>query len=261
MQIFLKTLKGDKLDLQIEPEMTVAEVKQLISTQYGHDPTLQKLICSGKILEDGKTTSEYNIKEGDTLVIMVNKPKPAAPTQPARPPPQPQPQAQAVASPAGTSQPTSYSEHSSTLVTGEAYEEAVARIVEMGFEREQVQLAMRAAFNNPDRAIEYLFSGIPEEPRRAAHSTAPPHTSASSQSPSSSGGVSDNPLAFLLENPMFLQIRTMIQQNPSILPQLLQQLQQSNPQLLTLISQNQDAFMSLINEPLPSSSAPQIDRN
>lgn len=46
----------------------------------------------------------------------------------------------------------------SALVTGQMYEDAVAQIVNMGFDREQVQRAMRASFNNPDRAVEYLFN-------------------------------------------------------------------------------------------------------
>ena len=46
----------------------------------------------------------------------------------------------------------------SALVTGQLYEDAVTQIVNMGFDREQVQRAMRASFNNPDRAVEYLFS-------------------------------------------------------------------------------------------------------
>eukprot|EP00359_Climacostomum_virens_P010962 CAMPEP_0204902502 /NCGR_PEP_ID=MMETSP1397-20131031/3702_1 /ASSEMBLY_ACC=CAM_ASM_000891 /TAXON_ID=49980 /ORGANISM="Climacostomum Climacostomum virens, Strain Stock W-24" /LENGTH=382 /DNA_ID=CAMNT_0052071017 /DNA_START=403 /DNA_END=1551 /DNA_ORIENTATION=- len=261
MQIFLKTLRGDKHEIAVDPAMSVAEVKQLISQQLGHDPSLQKLISSGKILEDGKALAEYSINDGDTLVIMVNKPKPATAAQPPRP--APQPQAPSAAPSVAPSQPASFSsEHASTLVTGEAYEDAVTRIVDMGFEREQVQRAMRAAFNNPDRAIEYLFSGIPEEPRSAPHSSGGHHghhPAPAATTQASGAARSDNPLAFLLDNPMFLQLRTMIQQNPSILPSLLQQLQQTNPQLLAMISQNQDAFMSLINDPLPSDSGPQID--
>ncbi len=44
------------------------------------------------------------------------------------------------------------------LATGAVYESAVSNLVEMGFERAQVVRAMRAAFNNPDRAAEYLMT-------------------------------------------------------------------------------------------------------
>ncbi|KAJ3082122.1 hypothetical protein HK102_001900, partial [Quaeritorhiza haematococci] len=68
----------------------------------------------------------------------------------------------------------------STLATGQAYESVVQNLVEMGFEREQVKAAMRAAFNNPDRAAEYLMTGIPESAREVA---APPPAAAAPRAP------------------------------------------------------------------------------
>merc|ERR1712151_1090140 len=46
--------------------------------------------------------------------------------------------------------------------SGSEFEEMVSRIAEMGFDREQIVLALQASYNNPDRAIEYLMNGTPE---------------------------------------------------------------------------------------------------
>jgi UV excision repair protein RAD23 len=54
-----------------------------------------------------------------------------------------------------------YASAASELATGAVLEAKVAAIVEMGFPREEVLRALRAAFNNPDRAVEYLMTGIP----------------------------------------------------------------------------------------------------
>ncbi|ORX42749.1 hypothetical protein BCR36DRAFT_587028 [Piromyces finnis] len=160
----------------------------------------------------------------------------------------------------------------SVLVTGDAYEQAVNNLVEMGFEKDQVIKAMRASFNNPDRAAEYLMTGIPEhllqpvqpeQPEQpaaqpAAAATGATNTPAENQpinlfeaaanaAAQPAAGGQDN-LAFLNNNPQFQRIRELIHSNPQLLQPLLQQLSQSNPELMELISANPEAFVHLLEE-------------
>ncbi|XP_028258715.1 RAD23 homolog A, nucleotide excision repair protein b isoform X2 [Parambassis ranga] len=162
-------------------------------------------------------------------------------------------------------------EAASILVTGPAYENLVTEIMSMGYEREQVVAALRASYNNPDRAVEYLLMGIPAEasdlpPREPVRHSVPPipSTPATQQQPPAAasrpvsgsqppaGGGSDstgNPLEFLRNQPQFQQMRQIIQQNPGLLPALLQQLGRDNPQLLQQITQHQESFVQMLNEP------------
>jgi len=50
----------------------------------------------------------------------------------------------------------------------------VSNLVEMGFPREEVVRAMRASFNNPDRAVDYLMNGIPGHLEQEAAGNPPP---------------------------------------------------------------------------------------
>jgi len=143
----------------------------------------------------------------------------------------------------------------STLVLGEDYERMVSQITEMGYEREEVERALRASFNNPDRAVEYLLTGIlPPEHETPAES--PPAGGGNTQSSNTitlGTGNEGEPLSFLRTQPQFQQMRQVIQQNPQLLNAVLQQIGQSNPQLLQLISQNQESFIRMLNEPTASS--------
>nr|XP_010968406.1 UV excision repair protein RAD23 homolog B [Camelus bactrianus] len=145
-----------------------------------------------------------------------------------------------------------FEDATSALVTGQSYENMVTEIMSMGYEREQVIAALRASFNNPDRAVEYLLMGIPGDRESQAVVDPPPAASTPAPPPAttttaSSGG---HPLEFLRNQPQFQQMRQIIQQNPSLLPALLQQIGRENPQLLQQISQHQEHFIQMLNEPV-----------
>uniref|UniRef100_UPI0037E86705 RAD23 homolog A, nucleotide excision repair protein a n=1 Tax=Semicossyphus pulcher TaxID=241346 RepID=UPI0037E86705 len=291
MQITLKTLQQQTIQIEIDPEKTVKALKEKIETERGKDNfpvSGQKLIYAGKILQDDTPIKEYKIDEKSFVVVMVSKAKPAAAASPTvseapKPPVQdsgststavpattpasaptptpaavPIPPEEAKEEPSGAAteqqQPASCSggsqglDASSALVTGADYEVMLTEIMCMGYERERVVAALRASFNNPHRAVEYLLTGIPSSPVQESNPPAQAPTSGPTEAPSLAEG--ENPLAFLRTQPQFLDMRQAIQQNPALLPALLQQLGRENPQLLQQISQHQELFIQMLNEPV-----------
>ncbi|KAM3845321.1 UV excision repair protein RAD23 homolog A isoform 3-T3 [Vipera latastei] len=281
--VTLKTLQQQTFKIRMEPDETVRVLKEKIEAEKGKEAfpvSGQKLIYAGKILSDDVPIKEYKIDEKNFVVVMVTKnktgsgapvssPTDAAPTS--EPTPSSGPTAATVsplqASPSSEEKPPEESvtvsplestvgsvpssgsmgredDAASTLVTGSEYETMLTEIMSMGYERERVVAALRASYNNPHRAVEYLLTGIPgsSEPERA-----PIQESQPQDQPAPEG---ENPLEFLRDQPQFQNMRQVIQQNPALLPALLQQLGQENPQLLQQISQHQEQFIQMLNEPL-----------
>ncbi|KAG5747352.1 hypothetical protein H9Q70_009966 [Fusarium xylarioides] len=223
MKVTFKDLKQQKFTLDVEPSELISAVKEKISAEKGWEPKLQKLIYSGKILKDEETVGSYNIEEKGFVVCMVNKPKPKPEPKAAESSAPPATPAQAVANtPAAPAAPAQSSSHQaavpatptpqrsmdagtgaqaeepSGLAMGSQRTEAIANMEAMGFERSQIEAAMRAAFNNPDRAVEYLLNGIPDNIRQeqqqreaapAAPASQPAQPAASAQGASDEGGV------------------------------------------------------------------------
>ncbi|ORX41106.1 hypothetical protein BD324DRAFT_38881 [Kockovaella imperatae] len=233
VKITFKTVQNKLFTVEAEGSETVADVKRKIQDTQSFPSEHQKLIYSGKILNDAATVGSLNIKEKDFIVVMVSKPKatpavaaaassstpasapPAAPAMstettstPSAAPSSTENSASVTAAGSTATAPDASNAPESTqavpasattgstssghgldggsFVTGPALQQAIEGMVEMGFPRDQVQKALRASFNNPDRAVEYLMSGemptgedegpasLPTAPIPAAPSTATP---------------------------------------------------------------------------------------
>ncbi|KAH6798308.1 Rad23 UV excision repair protein family [Perilla frutescens var. frutescens] len=274
----------------------------------------QMLIYQGKVLKDETTLEENKVAENSFVVIMLTKTKasssgatasaaPSNTSQPASNTSQPTLPVTAAPSPAPTVAPLQsapesspapvpspspaplvsstdvYGVAASNLVAGNNLESTVQQILDMGggsWDRDTVVRALRAAFNNPERAVEYLYSGIPEQAEIPP--VAQPPAGGQPVNPSSqatqpavpASGPNANPLDlfpqglpnmgsnaagagtldFLRNSQQFQALRAMVQANPQILQPMLQELGKQNPQLVRLIQEHQADFLRLINEPV-----------
>lgn len=283
MKLTLKTLSRDTFEVEIDESLKVSDLKKKVEEVRGpsHPAQNLKLIYAGKILDDEKVIKSYDISA--FIVVMVSKPKPSAsegtsssaaptptpapaPVTPAAPAPAPAPAAaQPVAAAPPTTTPTTApaatqpTSVDNMLVSGPEYATAVAEMEAMGFQKAEIERAMEASFMNPHRAIDYLFnpSLMPAAPPAAPAATdaapaATPVTEGTGGSQPAAEGdapsLGAGNLDFLRNQPQFQVLRRMIEQNPQMLQNVLQELGQANPQLLQAIQANPQQFINLLQE-------------
>ncbi|KAK7343391.1 hypothetical protein VNO77_12092 [Canavalia gladiata] len=280
----------------------------------------QMLIHQGKVLKDATTLGENKVAENSFIVVMLSKtkntsgegsttstapsiktnaappstpPVSAAPQPPAAtgeppvpitaPAPSPSPAVAPISLGTAVAGSDIYGQAASNLVAGSNLEETIQQILDMGggsWDRDTVVRALRAAYNNPERAVEYLYTGIPEQaeappvtrvPASSQPANPPPVAPQTAQpAPVTSTGPNANPLDlfpqglpnvgsgaagagsldFLRNSQQFQALRAMVQANPQILQPMLQELGKQNPHLMRLIRDHQADFLRLINEPV-----------
>ncbi|KAL0318997.1 UNVERIFIED_CONTAM: Ubiquitin receptor b [Sesamum angustifolium] len=203
----------------------IIAVKKNIEDVQGKDNypcDQQLLIHNGKVLKDESTLAENKVSEDGFLVVMLTKSKTSgssgvtssqpAPVAASAPNPTSALDAQPPALAPRSSEPASVApttndpsepcaQAASNVVAGDNLERIIQQLIDMGggsWDKETVIRALRAAYNNPERAVDYLYSGIPESTEVAVPSAQPAvdslTASGAANAPPTSGAPNSSPL-------------------------------------------------------------------
>ena len=232
MKLILKTLKQKELEIEVESDLiTVKELKLKIESLYSYDSDIIKLIYKGAILDDAKPLNHYQINENCSIIIMNTKNIQAAnktetnnninnnlnyPIKQNIPKFENQEKKEEI-----------------TDILKDNLNITINSLVDMGFEKSQVEIAVKAANGRIDLAIEYLNNGIPEK----------------SNNNHNSRTNNNNEIMRELRKQASI-IKVLCKDNKRYIFYLLDNIKRNDPGLLRLITDYRNEFKKLLDEPV-----------
>ena len=232
MKLILKTLKQVELEIEVESDLiTVKELKLKIESLYSYDSDIIKLIYKGAILDDAKPLNHYQINENCSIIIMNTKNKQAAnktetnnninnnlnyPIKQNIPKFENQEKKEEI-----------------TDILKDNLNITINSLVDMGFEKSQVEIAVKAANGRIDLAIEYLNNGIPEK----------------SNNNNNLRNNNNNEIMRELRKQASI-IKVLCKDNKRYIFYLLDNIKGNDPGLLRLITDYRNEFKKLLDEPV-----------
>ena len=233
MKLILKTLKQVELEIEVESDLiTVKELKLKIESLYSYDSDIIKLIYKGAILDDAKPLNHYQINENCSIIIMNTKNKQATnktetnnninnnlnyPIKQNIPKFENQEKKEEI-----------------TDILKDNLNITINSLVDMGFEKSQVEIAVKAANGRIDLAIEYLNNGIPEK---------------SNNNNNNLRNNNNNEIMRELRKQASI-IKVLCKDNKRYIFYLLDNIKRNDPGLLRLITDYRNEFKKLLDEPV-----------
>lgn len=231
MKLIIKNLKQIPYEVEVKDDkITINELKLEIEKVHNFEASNLKLLFNGMVLDNGKTLENYQIKDENILIMMNARVKPKNIPQQEPPKEEKKEDKKEIQQPQPQSQPKPQ-----VPKIEKNYTKEVNSLIEMGFEKNEAEAAIKASKGNVELAIEFLYNGIPENL---------PEENLAPQEPNN-----DQPEVRELKKIASI-IKVICAQQPNALEGILSSIENQDPQLMEILTQHEDEFKAMLAEPL-----------
>lgn len=284
MKILLKTLKNASFEIEVDsPSSTVLDIKKNAESKLNADSASIKLVFNGNVLVDDKTLSFYNIKEGSVIVTMTTKVNSNVKKVDVNNDIEINKKEVVEDKNKSNNQNQNSNQNNNQNVNQQSnnvknYDDQVKQLLDMGFEKSQCEKAISAAQGSIPIAIEYLYSGIPQNLGLSNNNNNNNNNSNNNNNPLSGvdideeldnyvNGYVDEENAnnneidseFLnnidLQDPNALSkiasvLKVIVKEDPLLLQEILMDIEENSPQVINYIKEHETQFKAEMEKPI-----------